>query len=66
MKLPETRTSCATYHNKAMYQVSVEYVKGYEKKAGNTTGGTDGWTEGQTEGRIESKPIVLSSETVGD
>ena len=57
-KLPETRTSCETYHNKAMYQVSVVYVKGFEKKAGNTTGGTDG--------QIESKPIVLSSETVGD
>ena len=29
---PETRTCSVTYHNKAMYQVSVEYVKGYGKK----------------------------------
>ena len=27
------------YHNKPMYQVSVEYVKGYGEKVGNTTGG---------------------------
>ena len=28
-KHPETRTCSVTYHNKAMYQVSIEYVKRY-------------------------------------
>ena len=40
-KLPETQTCSVTY-NKAMYQVSVEFVKGYgRKKVWKTTGGTD-------------------------
>ena len=31
-KRHETRICSATYHNKTMYQVSVEYVKGFGKK----------------------------------
>ena len=46
MKLPETRTCSVTYHNKAMYQVSVdEYVRGFGKKS-----------EKPPVGQTESKP----------
>ena len=55
MKRSETQTCSATYHNKVMYQVSVEYVKGY--------GGKKSLKKHRWDGQMESKPIVSSSET---
>jgi len=52
MKCPETRTCSVTYHNKAMYQVSVEYIKGYGKKSEKLQVGSidrlmDEWTDAE-------------------
>jgi len=44
MKCPETRTGDVTHHHIAMYQVSVDYAKGYGKKInrGKVLEGFDG------------------------
>ena len=42
MKCPETRTGDVTHHHMAMYQVSVDYVKGYGKKGAGFEEGFDG------------------------
>ena len=48
MKRPESRTRSVTYHNKALYQVSVQYIKGYGRKVKKkTTGATNGRTDGE-------------------
>ncbi len=61
-KIGETPGTCSiSYHNKAMYQVSDEYVDGYGENAWRTKGGTDRWT-GQADGQMEKKLIVPSSE----
>ena len=50
-KRHETQTCSATYHNKSMDQVSVQYVKEYpggKKKSENPlVGWTDGWRDRQ-------------------
>ena len=51
-KRSEIRTCSGTYHNKAVYQVSVEYIEGY--------GGKKGLKNHSWYGRTESKPIVPS------
>jgi len=54
MKCPETQTYSVTYHNKTMYQVSVEYVEGCGEKS---------LKNHRWDGQTQSKPIVPSGKT---